>query len=323
MATYSPSNFASEFMSHPKSKDFGKSHVQQYLAQAPADTRTLNIPRSVNRESPAIGYPIDLESVGKYFGSARNVRHKPAFDSLESANAWIEDHRLTGRVKAEQMRDYDGDSVLDVVVYDRGQPVAMNGYMLGPGDFPYRNAFADYRVANPGAHKSEFIDASFEPRFDPEARRMAYNERYNTFAKDPGVKKHLPKQSASTLFYYYVFKPVFEDFAKVQPHEAAQLPALTTSNQMYKRMVGDKLLEAIIDKKGAEIAEDVRASGKEASLANIAKKVRASGEFRDLSKDIVMQPETRQQFQSGIAQFLLEHARQITASQGAYQPPKA
>jgi hypothetical protein len=306
-------------MIHPERQDFGRTHVRDYLGQAPEKTSELNVPRSVYRESPAIGYPINLDDVGSYFGSKHNVRHRPAFDSLESANAWIQQHKLGGRVTAEQNRDYDGDNVLDVVVYDRGQPVAMNGYMLGPSDFPYRNAFADYRAQNPGSRKSDFIDSAFEPRFDPDARRVVYNDAYNVFAKDPGIKRHLPKQSASTLFYYNIFKPVFDAYTKKQPHAAKLLPALTTSNQMYKRMVADKLLEEIIEKKGGQLRQELLESGKEASLANIAKKVRTSSEFRDLSKDIVMHPETVKQFQGGIIQFLNQHNQNVARSRGAMQ----
>ena len=111
----------------------------------------------------------------------QDVKQIKDAQSVQSANEWIERHKLSDIYEATG-RDLDHDNIPEVVVQTKvgKKPVIVNGYTTVPSLFPYRNAYYTTYPSYEGrveAHKQginlrSYIDDIYNPEYDESGRKV-------------------------------------------------------------------------------------------------------------------------------------------------------
>ena len=109
----------------------------------------------------------------------QDVKQIKETQSVQSANEWIQRHKLDDKYEAIG-KDLDNDSIPEVVVQtkDTHKPVIINGYTTFPSLFPYRNAYySTYSTVDKRkeAHKQgknlrRLFNNIYEPQYDQSGR---------------------------------------------------------------------------------------------------------------------------------------------------------
>jgi hypothetical protein len=288
-------------------------NANEYITTTPFTT--LNVPK-VGRQSiaPDIGYVYQgtPENIGKYFGSRHTVKHRPAFDSVRSANMWIRKRGLQNPARAFET-DIDGDDIKDVIVLDRNQPVAINGYILSDPDFSYRQGLADYKARIPYSSKIDYINDTYRPHYDHTTRQLIYNDMYDQAMQIPGLRKHLPKQNASLLFYHKIFAPIYNDATGDDMELRKAIPALVTSNLLFKDIVSDPILKPLLSNEGLvnQIIAKLQKQNKSITDGNIIKNMRASKEYKAYTKARIIDDANTEGYQQSVLNYLQARVNEL------------
>ena len=169
----------------------------------------------------------------------QDVKQIKDAQSVQSANEWIQRHKLDDKYEAIG-KDLDNDSIPEVVVQtkDTKKPVIINGYTTVPSLFPYRNAYyttyptVDRRkeAHKQGINLRRFINSIYEPQYDQSGRYVTgYSgegwQDFETSLHNAGIDpQRFIKPKGRSTYQAFVSKCVSPIYQAIKYLNGAKLP---------------------------------------------------------------------------------------------------